>query len=62
MARWLKRIWKRRIRMRELKIYGTVFNNAEYIDACLNSLKPLGRLDIYVVDNYSTDGTVNNLF
>ena len=48
--------------MRELKIYGTVFNNAEYIDACLNSLKPLGRLDIYVVDNYSTDGTVNNLF
>ena len=48
--------------MRELKIYGTVFNNAEYIDACLNSLKPLGKLDIYVVDNYSTDDTVNKLF
>ena len=39
--------------MSELKIYGTVFNNAEYIDACLNSLKPLGKLDLYVVDNYS---------
>ena len=48
--------------MRELKIYGTVFNNAEYIDACLNSLKPLGKLDLYVVDNYSTDRTVEKLF
>ena len=48
--------------MSELKIYGTVFNNAEYIDACLNSLKPLGKLDLYVVDNYSTDRTVEKLF
>ena len=47
--------------MRELKIYGTVFNNAKYIDACLNSLKPLGKLDIYVVDNDSTDGTLEKL-
>jgi glycosyltransferase involved in cell wall biosynthesis len=47
--------------MPKLKIYGTVFNNAEYIDACLNSLKPLGKLDLYVVDNYSTDRTVEKL-
>jgi Glycosyl transferase family 2. len=55
-------IIKNVITMRELKIYGTVFNNAEYIDACLNSLKRLGKLDLYIVDNYSTNETVNKLF
>ena len=43
-------------------IYGTVYNNAKYIGACLNSLiQALPDFDDYyelvIVDNYSTDGT-----
>ncbi len=40
-----------------LFIYGTVFNNASRVQACIDSLMPLKYTKIFVVDNYSTDGT-----
>ncbi len=40
-----------------LFIYGTVFNNADRVGKCIESLKPLNYKKIFVVDNYSTDGT-----
>lgn len=49
---------------RYLNVYGTVFNNAEYIEACINSIKLLakdGKITLWVVDNYSTDGTIDKL-
>jgi glycosyltransferase involved in cell wall biosynthesis len=42
-------------------IYGTVFNSADTIDECLNSLMPLGNYKLYIVDNFSTDGTFEKL-
>ena len=51
-------------RKRHLNIYGTVFNNAEYIEACISSIKPLAKdrkIALWVVDNYSTDGTIDKL-
>jgi glycosyltransferase involved in cell wall biosynthesis len=40
-----------------LFIYGTVFNNASRVKACISSLAPLGYKSMFIVDNYSTDGT-----
>jgi len=40
-----------------LIIYGTVFNNSNRVKECINSLLPLGFKRIFVIDNYSTDGT-----
>ena len=40
-----------------LFIYGTVFNNANRVKACISSLAPLGYKRMFIVDNYSTDGT-----
>ena len=42
-------------------IYGTVFNTANTIDRCINSLKPLKIKRIFVTDNFSTDGTYEKL-
>ena len=44
-----------------LFIYGTVFNNARRVRACINSLAPLNYKQIFIVDNYSTDGTYDIL-
>ncbi|OWP53125.1 N-glycosyltransferase [Candidatus Micrarchaeum sp.] len=44
-----------------LFIYGTVFNNASRVQACIDSLMPLKYAKIFVVDNYSTDGTYETL-
>ncbi len=44
-----------------LFIYGTVFNNASRVKACIDSLMPLKYAKIFVVDNYSTDGTYETL-
>ena len=40
-----------------LFIYGTVFNNASRVQACIDSLMPLKYTKIFVVDNYSSDST-----
>lgn len=47
-------------------IYGTVYNNAKYVENCLNSLvDALPNFDddyeLVIVDNYSTDGTFKKL-
>jgi glycosyltransferase involved in cell wall biosynthesis len=42
-------------------IYGTIFNSVKTIDMCIDSLKPLGSYKLYVVDNFSTDGTYEKL-
>ena len=51
-----------------LNIYGTVFNNAEYIEYCISSIKliklsvkDITKIALWVVDNYSTDGTIDKL-
>ena len=52
------------VKRNNLNIYGTVFNNAEYIEACISSIKLLakdGKIALWVVDNYSTDGTIDKL-
>ena len=52
---------------RYLNIYGTVFNNAEYIEYCISSIKLLllakdtKKIALWIVDNYSTDGTIDKL-
>jgi glycosyltransferase involved in cell wall biosynthesis len=40
-----------------LRIYGTVYNNADLIEICLKSLSKLEPYKMYAVDNCSTDGT-----
>ncbi len=40
-----------------LRIYSTVFNNADLAEKSLRSISKLKPYKIYVVDNYSTDGT-----
>ena len=40
-----------------LYLYGTVYNNANRIQTCLESIKDLDYDRLFVVDNYSTDGT-----
>jgi glycosyltransferase involved in cell wall biosynthesis len=40
-----------------LYLYGTVYNNANRIQGCLESIKNLDYKRLFVVDNYSTDGT-----
>lgn len=40
-----------------LYIYGTVFNNANRLKACINSVSSLSYKKLFVTDNYSTDGT-----
>ncbi|MEM0201874.1 MAG: glycosyltransferase family 2 protein [Candidatus Micrarchaeaceae archaeon] len=44
-----------------LRIYGTVYNNADLIEKCLRSISGLKPYHIYVVDNFSTDKTYNIL-
>lgn len=40
-----------------LRIYGTVYNNADLAEKSLKSISKLKPYKIYVVDNYSTDKT-----
>ena len=40
-----------------LFIYGTVYNNANRIHECLESIKNINYSQTFIVDNYSTDGT-----
>ena len=40
-----------------LFIYGTIYNNANMIQKCLESIKNVNYSQIFIVDNYSTDGT-----
>ena len=40
-----------------LYIYGTIYNNANRIQKCLESIKNLDYEKLFVIDNYSTDGT-----
>lgn len=44
-----------------LRIYGTVYNNADLAEKCLESISGLRQYRIYAVDNFSTDGTYNIL-
>ena len=39
------------------RIYGTIFNNRKYLESVINSLEPLKPYKIYIVDNFSTDGS-----
>lgn len=45
--------------MKHIFVYGTVLNNAPWVKDCLNSVLPLNPIRIVIVDNGSTDGTVN---
>ncbi len=40
-----------------LRIYGTVYDNADLAEKCLRSISKLKPYRLYVVDNYSTDKT-----
>ncbi|MEM0147930.1 MAG: glycosyltransferase family A protein [Candidatus Micrarchaeaceae archaeon] len=42
-------------------IYGTLYNNINRIKECLDSLKPLEPYKLFVVDNYSDDGSYEYL-
>lgn len=44
-----------------LRIYGTVYNNADLLEKCLESISGLRPYKIYAVDNFSTDGTYDIL-
>ncbi len=44
-----------------LFIYGTVFNNAKWLERSIGSIRPLKPAGIFVVDNFSTDGTYEKL-
>lgn len=44
-----------------LRIYCTVFNNADLVESCIRSLQDLKPYRLYVVDNYSDDGTYGKL-
>ena len=46
---------------RELYIYGTVYNNEEYVSKCINSIIDLNPKKIIITDSGSTDETVNKL-
>lgn len=48
-------------RQRRLFLYGTVYNNANRIDACLDSLRRFRADGIFIVDNFSTDGTYEKM-
>ncbi len=43
------------------RIYGTVFNNRKYLKSVIDSLKPLKPYKLYIVDNFSTDGSYEYL-
>ena len=43
--------------MSKIYIYGTVYNNRFRIDKVLDSLAKLEPYNLFVVDNYSNDGT-----
>lgn len=45
----------------KLFVYGTVFNNIKWLDLSINSIKLLDPAGIFVVDNFSTDGTYEKL-
>ncbi len=47
--------------MKNIYVYGTVFNSKNTISRCINSLNKLGVKKIYVTDNFSTDGTYEEL-
>ena len=40
-----------------LYLYGTVYNNANRIQACLESINNINYSRLFIIDNYSTDGT-----
>lgn len=44
-----------------LRIYGTVYNNADLVEKCFASISKLKPYKIYVVDNFSFDGTYDIL-
>jgi glycosyltransferase involved in cell wall biosynthesis len=46
---------------RRLYIYSTVYNNANRVEASLASISKLNPKAIFVVDNFSTDGTYEKL-
>jgi glycosyltransferase involved in cell wall biosynthesis len=43
------------------RIYGTIFNNRKYLPGVMASLKGLRPYKVYVVDNFSTDGSYEYL-
>ena len=43
------------------RIYGTIFNNREYLPKAMKSLNGLKPYKIYCVDNFSTDGSYEYL-
>ncbi len=47
--------------MTTLRVYGTVFNNANRVELSLKSIAQLKPAKIYVADNMSTDGTTELL-
>lgn len=47
--------------MGRLRVYGTVFNNANRVELALASIAPLKPAKIYIADNNSTDGTTQLL-
>jgi glycosyltransferase involved in cell wall biosynthesis len=53
--------WGRMKIKRDLYIYGTVYNNEEYIAKCINSINNLNSKKIVIVDAGSTDGTLREL-
>lgn len=42
---------------RRLYIYGTIFNNAAYVERAIRSIMPLRPKKIFIADNFSTDNT-----
>ncbi len=48
-------------RNKKLILYATTFNNASTVRASLDSVSRLGAQEIYIVDNYSSDGTFEEL-
>ncbi len=46
---------------RKLYIYGTVMNNAKWVEDSINSIMPLHPELIVITDNHSTDGTTEIL-
>ncbi len=44
-----------------LYIYSSVYNNCNTIEESIKSLEPLAPYKLFVVDNYSTDGTYEKL-
>ncbi len=53
---------KFRTKLVVLRIYGTVYNNASRVLECIQSLEHIKtKKFVYIVDNYSTDGTYEKI-